>query len=203
MLDEFDLFALRSKQTLLYALMDLLQQPGVRAAVVGVTCRHDAAELLEKRVRSRFSHRRLLLAPRACDSGAAKLVAAALHLPESTETDASAAADAFLALFPKDPSYAARFNAATAVALDVPAVRLALTRHEALDCSPRAAADLALAALSRMDRNRGLLRYVGGERKPLATLYTILLRVVCVNPHRLTRTCDAHILGRRILSRRR
>ena len=65
-LEEFDLFALRgasSKQTLLYSIMDLLQQPRVSAAVVGVTCRHDAVELLEKRVRSRFAHRRVLLAP--------------------------------------------------------------------------------------------------------------------------------------------
>ena len=33
----------------------------VQAAVVGLTCRTDAIELLEKRVRSRFSHRRQLV----------------------------------------------------------------------------------------------------------------------------------------------
>jgi hypothetical protein len=52
-LEEFDLFTLKgqhSKQTLLYAVLDLLQQEKVQAAVVGVTCRHDAATLLEKRV---------------------------------------------------------------------------------------------------------------------------------------------------------
>ena len=33
----------------------------VQAAVVGLSCRHDVMELLEKRVRSRFSHRKQLI----------------------------------------------------------------------------------------------------------------------------------------------
>lgn len=33
----------------------------VQAAVVGLSCRHDVMELLEKRVRSRFSHRKELV----------------------------------------------------------------------------------------------------------------------------------------------
>ena len=80
-LEEFDLFAHRPKQTLLYAVMDLLQQTQVQAAVVGVTCRHDAAELLEKRVKSRFSSRRILLAPPVGRMRAATLVRHALSLP--------------------------------------------------------------------------------------------------------------------------
>ena len=73
-LEEFDLFArggANSKQTLLYSVMDLLQQNTVRAAaVVGVTCRHSAVEMLEKRVRSRDSvSRRILLAVRGCARG--------------------------------------------------------------------------------------------------------------------------------------
>ena len=39
----------------------LLVRLHVQAAVVGLTCRTDAIELLEKRVRSRFSHRRQLV----------------------------------------------------------------------------------------------------------------------------------------------
>lgn len=35
----------------------------MHAAVVAVTCRHDAMELMEKRARSRFSHRKLVVAP--------------------------------------------------------------------------------------------------------------------------------------------
>jgi origin recognition complex subunit 4 len=60
-LDEFDKFAERSKQKLLYNLFDLMQQPSVQIAVVGITSKIDTTELLEKRIKSRFSHRQILL----------------------------------------------------------------------------------------------------------------------------------------------
>ena len=88
-LEAFDLFAkggAKSKQTLLYAVMDLLQQNQVQAAVVGVTSRHDAVEMLEKRVRSRFSFRRILLAPPVSDVRAVDLLKAALRLEDSSTT---------------------------------------------------------------------------------------------------------------------
>ena len=58
-----------------------------QAAVVGLSARFDVVERLEKRVRSRFSHRRdQLLELDAAKSGAeespAALLAAMLHLPE-------------------------------------------------------------------------------------------------------------------------
>ncbi|CAO3566485.1 unnamed protein product [Mortierella alpina] len=56
-LDEFDLFAQHTKQSLLYNLFDVAQSADWPIAVIGVTCRMDALELLEKRVKSRFSHR--------------------------------------------------------------------------------------------------------------------------------------------------
>ncbi|KAF9136017.1 origin recognition complex subunit 4 [Mortierella sp. 14UC] len=56
-LDEFDLFAQHTKQSLLYNLFDVAQSAEWPIAVIGVTCRMDALELLEKRVKSRFSHR--------------------------------------------------------------------------------------------------------------------------------------------------
>eukprot|EP00887_Chlorella_sp_A99_P002462 scaffold10.g2462.t1 len=59
LLDEFDGFARRAKQTVLYNLLDALQASGMQACVVGLTHRHDVVELLEKRVKSRFSHRML------------------------------------------------------------------------------------------------------------------------------------------------
>ena len=59
--DEFDAFASRAKQTLLYNLLDSMQNAQVRACVVGLTSRLDAVEMLEKRVRSRFSHRQLFI----------------------------------------------------------------------------------------------------------------------------------------------
>lgn len=61
-LDEFDLFA-QGKQKLLYSLLDAMQSVTSQAAVVGISCRLDADQLLEKRVRSRLSHRKLLFFP--------------------------------------------------------------------------------------------------------------------------------------------
>ncbi|XP_056287241.1 origin recognition complex subunit 4 isoform X2 [Pseudoliparis swirei] len=60
-LDEFDLFAHHKNQTLLYNLLDVSQSAQAPIAVVGLTCRLDVLELLEKRVKSRFSHRQIHL----------------------------------------------------------------------------------------------------------------------------------------------
>lgn len=63
-LDAFDLFALHARQSLLYCLLDTVQScradngnKGV--AVIGITTRVDTINLLEKRVKSRFSGRML------------------------------------------------------------------------------------------------------------------------------------------------
>ncbi|CAL1700657.1 unnamed protein product [Somion occarium] len=61
-LDAFDLFALHARQSLLYCLFDTAQHSrvginGKGMAVVGVTTRIDTINLLEKRVKSRFSGR--------------------------------------------------------------------------------------------------------------------------------------------------
>ncbi|KAG8538163.1 hypothetical protein GDO81_023176, partial [Engystomops pustulosus] len=60
-LDEFDLFAHHKNQTLLYNLFDIAQSAQAPVAVIGLTCRLDVMELLEKRVKSRFSHRQIHL----------------------------------------------------------------------------------------------------------------------------------------------
>ncbi|KAF6361935.1 origin recognition complex subunit 4 [Rhinolophus ferrumequinum] len=60
-LDEFDLFAHHKNQTLLYNLFDVSQSAQTPIAVIGLTCRLDILELLEKRVKSRFSHRQIHL----------------------------------------------------------------------------------------------------------------------------------------------
>ncbi|XP_059162417.1 origin recognition complex subunit 4-like [Physella acuta] len=60
-LEEFDLFAQHKNQTLLYNLFDVAQSAQAPICVIGVTCRLDVIELLEKRVKSRFSHRQLHL----------------------------------------------------------------------------------------------------------------------------------------------
>ncbi|CAN0877040.1 Origin of replication complex subunit 4 [Linum grandiflorum] len=58
-LEEFDLFA-QGKQRLLYSLLDAMQSISSQAVIIGISCKLDADQLLEKRVRSRFSHRKLL-----------------------------------------------------------------------------------------------------------------------------------------------
>lgn len=56
-MDEFDLFASHPRQTLLYNLFDIAQSRKAPIAVLGLTTKIDVSESLEKRVKSRFSHR--------------------------------------------------------------------------------------------------------------------------------------------------
>ena len=56
-LDEFDLFTNHSRQTLLYNLFDIAQSRKAPIAVIGCSTRMDIVDCLEKRVKSRFSHR--------------------------------------------------------------------------------------------------------------------------------------------------
>ena len=65
-LDAFDQFASHARQSLLYCLLDTVQSCRVGKAnkgiaVIGVTARIDTINLLEKRVKSRFSHRYVYL----------------------------------------------------------------------------------------------------------------------------------------------
>ncbi|XP_073845165.1 origin recognition complex subunit 4 [Musca autumnalis] len=66
-LDEFDLFCAHHNQTLLYNLFDVSQSAQAPICVLGITCRLDVIELLEKRVKSRFSHRQVFIFPNAED----------------------------------------------------------------------------------------------------------------------------------------
>ncbi|KZV37942.1 origin recognition complex subunit 4-like [Dorcoceras hygrometricum] len=110
-LNEFDRFA-QGKQRLLYSLLDAMQSVTSQAVVIGVSCRLmtsdeyavykveppfdlDADQLLEKRIRSRFSHRKLVFLPLSPDD-LHRLLEHILLLP----TDAS---------LPHD--YVAAFNA--------------------------------------------------------------------------------------------
>lgn len=62
-LDEFDLFCEHNNQTLLYNLFDVAQSAQAPICVLGITSRLDVLELLEKRVKSRFSSRQIFLLP--------------------------------------------------------------------------------------------------------------------------------------------
>lgn len=56
-MEEFDQFTSHPRQTLLYNLLDVAQSQKTPVAVIGMTTRIDIAESMEKRVKSRFSHR--------------------------------------------------------------------------------------------------------------------------------------------------
>jgi origin recognition complex subunit 4 len=56
-MDEFEQFASHPRQTLLYNLFDIAQSRKAPIAVLGLTTRIDVVNSLEKRVKSRFSHR--------------------------------------------------------------------------------------------------------------------------------------------------
>lgn len=56
-LDEFDLFTTHPRQTLLYNLFDIAQARKAPIAIIGCSTRIDVTDNLEKRVKSRFSHR--------------------------------------------------------------------------------------------------------------------------------------------------
>uniref|UniRef100_A0A3Q3X4T6 Origin recognition complex subunit 4 n=1 Tax=Mola mola TaxID=94237 RepID=A0A3Q3X4T6_MOLML len=82
-LDEFDLFAHHKNQTLLYNLFDVSQSAQTPVAVVGLTCRLDVLELLEKRVKSRFSHRQIHLLSSPTFPQYLERVRAQLSLPDT------------------------------------------------------------------------------------------------------------------------
>ncbi|XP_057655982.1 origin recognition complex subunit 4 [Diorhabda carinulata] len=67
-LEEFDLFCLHHNQTLLYNLFDISQSAQAPICVLGITSRIDVIELLEKRVKSRFSHRQIFVFPNVSDA---------------------------------------------------------------------------------------------------------------------------------------
>ena len=56
-MNEFDLFTSHPRQTLLYNLFDIAQSRKAPIVVLGLTTKIDVVESLEKRVKSRFSHR--------------------------------------------------------------------------------------------------------------------------------------------------
>jgi len=67
-LDNFEYFCSKSRQTLLYNLFDLAQEAGVRLSIIAMSTKLDVSDSLEKRIKSRFSMRHLTVtAPRTPD----------------------------------------------------------------------------------------------------------------------------------------
>ena len=90
-LDAFDLFALHPRQALLYCLLDTVQNCRASSenrgiAVIGVTSRVDTIQLLEKRVKSRFSGRTIRTAPPSDYKDCLTFVRNSLLIPLANES---------------------------------------------------------------------------------------------------------------------
>lgn len=91
-LDDFHLFCDHTNQTLLYNLFDSAQSAQAPICVIGLTCRLDVVELLEKRVKSRFSHRQIFLFPQEISfADKTEIIKDLLTLPSHSVSDCSAA----------------------------------------------------------------------------------------------------------------
>lgn len=62
-IENFELFCAHHNQALLYNLFDVAQSAQTPICILGLTSRLDVVELLEKRVKSRFSHRQIFILP--------------------------------------------------------------------------------------------------------------------------------------------
>ena len=91
-LDAFDLFALHPRQSLLYCLLDTVQNCRASSsnrgiAVIGITNRVDTIQLLEKRVKSRFSGRIVRAAPPNSLASWTQMARDILHTPLACSDD--------------------------------------------------------------------------------------------------------------------
>ncbi|KAF7595903.1 hypothetical protein BBP40_004396 [Aspergillus hancockii] len=92
-LDEFDLFVSHPRQTLLYNLFDIAQARKAPIAVLGLTTKVDVTEMLEKRVKSRFSHRYVYIPlPKSLETFS-EICLSALSLEDSEVSEFLANAD--------------------------------------------------------------------------------------------------------------
>ncbi|XP_041487329.1 origin recognition complex subunit 4 isoform X2 [Microtus oregoni] len=133
-LDEFDLFAHQKNQTLLYNLFDISQSAQTPVAVIGLTCRLDILELLEKRVKSRFSHRQIHLMNSFGFPQYVKIFKEQLSLPPE---------------FP-DKVFAERWNENTQCLSEDATVREVLQKHFNVNKNLRSLHMLLMLALNRV-----------------------------------------------------
>ncbi|XP_028779595.1 origin of replication complex subunit 4-like isoform X1 [Neltuma alba] len=153
-LDEFDQFA-QGKQRLLYSLLDAMQSITSQAVVIGISCRLDADQLLEKRVRSRFSHRKLLFLPPSTEDSK-RILEQVLSLP----VDSS---------FPHD--YAVEFNRKVQDILEDRRFKETFNKYLNLDSSIKHLLRFLFCAVSCMDLQTGFLTYENFE-----TAFSSILR---------------------------
>jgi hypothetical protein len=61
--NDFHKFTIAANQRMLYVLLDLTQSSSVNIGIIGITEHFDPSESLEKRLKSRFSHRQIYVSP--------------------------------------------------------------------------------------------------------------------------------------------
>lgn len=88
-LDQFEYFCSRARQTLLYTLFDIAQEAGVSLSVIGMSEKMDVMNHLEKRIKSRFSMRFLHMALPTTMDGLVQVLMARLKLPPKCGLQAS------------------------------------------------------------------------------------------------------------------
>ena len=164
-IEDFDAFARRSKQTLLYNLLDLTADRSVHLAVVGMTHRLDVLDLLEKRLKSRFSHRQVLFAPPQRRSQWDAIVRRALAAPCPSEEGGGDGDDGVTA--------AAGAGGAATASPSAP------TPSSFMSAAYRAAWDASVAAALRRDPIlRGALDGFCAQGSPVRALYRWLALAV-------------------------
>lgn len=141
-LDEFDLFAHHKNQTLLYNLLDVSQSAQTPVAVVGLTCRLDVLELLEKRVKSRFSHRQIHLLSSFSFTQYVEAFGSQLSLPQD---------------FP-DPKFSAEWNHSITKLCEDKSVEEILRRQFNSSKDFRSLYSLLFLAVSRVSVSHSTLR---------------------------------------------
>uniref|UniRef100_A0A0A9VUK8 Origin recognition complex subunit 4 n=1 Tax=Lygus hesperus TaxID=30085 RepID=A0A0A9VUK8_LYGHE len=139
-LDEFQLFCEHRNQTLLYNLFDVAQSAQAPICVVGVTCRVDITELLEKRVKSRFSHRQINLFYNGRLDARAEAIRSYLSLPSAEKR--------FKGLFPEP--LVKKWNSSLEVALKDDRVLSLLERHLELDPSEKSLKNILFWLISNV-----------------------------------------------------
>lgn len=82
-LDHFESFCSRARQTLLYNLFELAQEAGVMLSIIGLSRKMDVTSCLEKRIRSRFSSELLLTSLPTSMDQLTEVLMSKLRLPPS------------------------------------------------------------------------------------------------------------------------
>jgi len=88
-LDRFEHFCSRNRQTLLYNLFDVAQEAGVRICIIGTSERLDVMGQLEKRIKSRFSMRHALAFRPTKMEDLVRVLMSKLRLPEACGLNAA------------------------------------------------------------------------------------------------------------------